>query len=150
MTLSVTSHNTLVTYTDKAPNLCWQTPNFSFQTPNFGCQTLNPLTNSGQFWVWSHTLTKPWFQVPLCTPQQTLTNSKSVTHPCHTPLPCAPITPKGLPDISGSQNSSSPNPESLNQPLMNFGQTSPNFNWTLSNPDPLSYLGITLSCTVMH
>src|SRR5882724_10288720 len=55
---------------------------------------------------------KPWFQVLSCTLWQTLTNSES----CHTPLSHDPVTPLGLPDISGSWNSSSPNPESWTQP----------------------------------
>src|SRR5882724_12760630 len=68
---------------------------------------------------------KPWFQVPSCTPWQTPTNPEfchmslshvTVTCPCHTPLSHPPITPLGLPDISGSQNSSSPNPKSQTQP----------------------------------
>jgi len=93
---------------------------------------LNLLTNSGQFWVQSPALLgSKSCHAPLGKLQPI---PSSVTHICHTPLSHAPvmhpITPLGLPDISGSQNSSSPDPESLTQPPMNFSQTSLNFSQT--------------------
>jgi len=83
--------------------------------------------------------------VKLQTPSQTLASSESSHMPWQTLVPSpimhplansdqfqvlthalvtCPDTPLGLPDISGSQSSSSPNPESLTQSLLNFSWTS--------------------------
>src|SRR5882724_3190640 len=72
---------------------------------------------------------KPCFQVPSCTPWHFPTNPEF----CHMSLSHALITSLGLPDIYGSQNLSSPNPESLTQPPMNLSRTSLNFSRTSSS-----------------
>jgi len=85
---SVMSHNTLVTYTDKNSNQCWQDPIFDFQTLVIGCSNSEPLD---KLWPVPSPVThpdNPWIQVLSCTLWQTVTNSKS----CHMPLSHALVT----------------------------------------------------------